>query len=281
MQRLFLNARRPLASVLVGSLLTTFLAGCESRIEEAQAAAAYDLKDPDSAKFREVFERNGVVCGQINGKNSVGGYSGFMPFYAKRVNGKMVATILKESDDLTSWFSSCRKHETLEDFAEPNLHACTGQWSGSWDNGIGILLRVKRDNTFLHSGGNSPDYYGSYKVIDGNTLRLVYPDLSLDLTCNGNSATFLNTLNTAALSKSDTYGVCEGQFMRDTQPVGSPNSEPMRHGEFVTPSQIRTNVRTLTQSICMKGGYCYPRDAVKLTTACDMPGFVAHYRDDD
>ena len=40
------------------------------------------LKDPDSAKFRQVgvYRAQKLVCGQVNSKNSFGGYSGFQDF---------------------------------------------------------------------------------------------------------------------------------------------------------------------------------------------------------
>lgn len=44
------------------------------------------LKDPDSAKFRNVrmkaFDGMHVVCGEVNAKNSYGGYTGFKKFAA-------------------------------------------------------------------------------------------------------------------------------------------------------------------------------------------------------
>jgi hypothetical protein len=47
---------------------------------------AYGLKDPDSAKFRNMrfVKYNGrtVVCGEVNSKNSYGGYVGFENFVA-------------------------------------------------------------------------------------------------------------------------------------------------------------------------------------------------------
>lgn len=56
-------------------------------IEEAQEAVRYGLKDPASAQFREVrlvsYRGDGrVVCGQVNAKNSYGGYVGFKRFIA-------------------------------------------------------------------------------------------------------------------------------------------------------------------------------------------------------
>lgn len=51
--------------------------------EAAKKAAAYNMKDPASAQFRNM--RYGghnkiVVCGEINAKNGFGAYAGFTPF---------------------------------------------------------------------------------------------------------------------------------------------------------------------------------------------------------
>lgn len=70
------------------------LAGCkpndEKAIELAKKEIAANTRDPDSSKFRFVrFVQkkeasdgtvSGYVCGQINGKNAFGAYSGFTPF---------------------------------------------------------------------------------------------------------------------------------------------------------------------------------------------------------
>lgn len=59
------------------------LAGCDGdKIKKAQALAAAQLKDPNSAQFRNVRTKNIFVCGEINGKNSFGAYNGFARFYA-------------------------------------------------------------------------------------------------------------------------------------------------------------------------------------------------------
>ncbi|MAR55992.1 MAG: hypothetical protein CMM93_02310 [Rickettsiales bacterium] len=43
------------------------------------------LKDPDSAEYRNVRYNGGqphsAVCGEVNSKNSYGGYTGFVPFF--------------------------------------------------------------------------------------------------------------------------------------------------------------------------------------------------------
>lgn len=70
------------------------LVGCGAAAEEeGRQIAASALKDPASAQFRDVRayaslanqaagERSiNRVCGQVNGKNSFGAYSGFQRFY--------------------------------------------------------------------------------------------------------------------------------------------------------------------------------------------------------
>jgi len=50
--------------------------------EAAKAAVTAVLKDPDSAQFRNiVILESGTVCGEVNAKNSFGGYTGFDKFY--------------------------------------------------------------------------------------------------------------------------------------------------------------------------------------------------------
>ncbi len=51
-------------------------------MDAVKAVAAGLLKNPDSAKFRNVTIDNqtGVVCGYINGTNAMGGYAGEMKF---------------------------------------------------------------------------------------------------------------------------------------------------------------------------------------------------------
>lgn len=56
-------------------------------IEAALAATRAELKDPESARFRNLrafMQGNGLmaVCGEVNAKNSYGGYIGFQPFTA-------------------------------------------------------------------------------------------------------------------------------------------------------------------------------------------------------
>lgn len=53
-------------------------------ITRLQDKVAATLKDPSSAQFRNInlVERTTTLCGEVNAKNSFGGYVGFRPFVA-------------------------------------------------------------------------------------------------------------------------------------------------------------------------------------------------------
>lgn len=67
-------------------------------ISQGEDAAANLLRDPSSAQFRKVrTDGKSYVCGEINGKNGFGAYSGFSEFYAfETVEGEWMATIHDE-----------------------------------------------------------------------------------------------------------------------------------------------------------------------------------------
>lgn len=58
-------------------------------IEAGKEAVAARLIDPKSAEFRSLKvyleDFRGVLCGEVNGKNRYGGYTGFSYFVATRV----------------------------------------------------------------------------------------------------------------------------------------------------------------------------------------------------
>ncbi|NQE62960.1 hypothetical protein [Caulobacter sp. RHG1] len=65
---------------VIVAVLCLGLAGCGGRIEKVKNLAANQLRDPASAQFRNVRQGGAFVCGEINGKNGFGGYSGFTRF---------------------------------------------------------------------------------------------------------------------------------------------------------------------------------------------------------
>jgi len=71
------------------------------------AAVLNVLKDPESARFKATFVNNRNYCGEVNSKNSYGGYTGFKRFIAL---SSVVATI-EDSDDKDGLFDDLwRKH---------------------------------------------------------------------------------------------------------------------------------------------------------------------------
>lgn len=54
----------------------------DTRIVEAKQRLREQMTDPESTNFRGVYlGTNGVVCGQVNSKNRMGGYAGFQRFF--------------------------------------------------------------------------------------------------------------------------------------------------------------------------------------------------------
>jgi hypothetical protein len=63
-------------------------------LERAQKAVLKKLRDPESARFRNVRSVGDqgvlgeVICGEVNAKNAMGGYVGFRKFhYSEKVDG--------------------------------------------------------------------------------------------------------------------------------------------------------------------------------------------------
>ena len=76
-----------------------------------KAAVKAQLKDPNSAKFRNVYFHRGsdgipMTCGEVNSKNSFGGYGGYQKFVSA---GKPGNTFLEEevTDFNVVWRSLC------------------------------------------------------------------------------------------------------------------------------------------------------------------------------
>ncbi|WP_251962295.1 hypothetical protein [Pseudomonas sp. Marseille-Q5299] len=94
---------------LVG-LAGIVLTGCgKGDIDLAREAVAAQMKDPASAQFRNerVVGGDGTVCGEVNGKNSAGGYAGFISYAALRKDdGSYMALLESEGRNITVQ-SSC------------------------------------------------------------------------------------------------------------------------------------------------------------------------------
>lgn len=102
------------------ALLQNSFAKTEKKIKElpvisnAKASITKSLKDPDSANFRNVFTIDGInVCGEINSKNSYGGYVGFTRFVviAEKVRFETAADDQYKSFDYHFWDQFCLKNK--------------------------------------------------------------------------------------------------------------------------------------------------------------------------
>ena len=77
-------------------------------IEKAKEAVRSNLKDPYSAQFRKIIVWNSsTVCGEVNAKNTYGGYVGYTRFI--RVAGSIVyfENDPDEKDFLMVWARNC------------------------------------------------------------------------------------------------------------------------------------------------------------------------------
>lgn len=66
------------------------------------------LKDPDSAKWEDVFVGKSAVCGSVNSKNSFGGYSGFQSFICGGENAIFFEDDFAAGEFVKSWNKFCR-----------------------------------------------------------------------------------------------------------------------------------------------------------------------------
>ncbi|GAA4714883.1 hypothetical protein H9L13_05015 [Sphingomonas lutea] len=115
---------------MVGVALTAceFLPGSkEYRAERAKRAVAKLLLDPSSAQFRNVQVRGQYVCGEINGKNRMGGFVGFTRFVVQLDGQEAQLDPEFNFADLLSAEDSCRAL-TGNEYASisTQLSACNG-----------------------------------------------------------------------------------------------------------------------------------------------------------
>lgn len=74
--------------LFAGIALVALAASCGSKsdaqleADKLKMKAASGLKDPDSAKFRDLRLKSGMLCGEVNAKNSYGAYAGNEQFSA-------------------------------------------------------------------------------------------------------------------------------------------------------------------------------------------------------
>lgn len=84
---------------------TTYPVRSDSVFEEAKRLAADQLRDPEAARFKSDYEAyrtstgETIVCGTLNGKNAMGGYVGYKPFWIRIRNGVVMAFKMPSASD--------------------------------------------------------------------------------------------------------------------------------------------------------------------------------------
>jgi len=82
-------------------------------VERGKDAVRAKLKDPDSAQFRNVRFHRGkdgvpMTCGEVNSKNSFGGYGGFQKFVsAGRAELTFLSEQMTDGDFVEVWNRMC------------------------------------------------------------------------------------------------------------------------------------------------------------------------------
>ena len=112
--------KHPRIIALIATTLT--LAGCMNTINtieatttpirsnavfaEAKRLAADKMRDPEAARFKSEYTAyrssagDTIVCGTMNGKNAMGGYVGYKPFWIRVRNGNVMSfRVPSEGDD--------------------------------------------------------------------------------------------------------------------------------------------------------------------------------------
>ncbi|HCG5835882.1 TPA: hypothetical protein NJ118_004605 [Vibrio parahaemolyticus] len=71
----------------------------DKEIEVITNAVKASLKDPYSAKFKSIKRAGVDVCGEVNAKNSFGGYGGYMMFYGVYIDGASPKALILDMAD--------------------------------------------------------------------------------------------------------------------------------------------------------------------------------------
>lgn len=98
--------------LLAAAILAGVFASATAKTEQKEILAAREavknyLKDPDSAKFKGEMLSGTIVCGEVNAKNSYGGYGGSKRYM---VQDGMVTLESQEYPLFDRWWSdNCYK----------------------------------------------------------------------------------------------------------------------------------------------------------------------------
>lgn len=107
-------------STAIAVLAIGLFAACErlpGEINEAKREVRRILIDPDSAKFESVYinKKSGAVCGYVNARNRMGGYTGSSPFVYEKSRGLIMVQESPTERDFERYFENLR-HSDIEEY---------------------------------------------------------------------------------------------------------------------------------------------------------------------
>jgi hypothetical protein len=77
-----------------------------SEVNRAQQLVSERMRDPEATRFKPEYQAyrtsvgDIIVCGTLNGKNAMGGYVGYKPYYVRIRNGSIQAfSTVSENDE--------------------------------------------------------------------------------------------------------------------------------------------------------------------------------------
>lgn len=158
---IYLKLKNALAIVLA-----ILLSSCEQlpgEINDAKREVRRNLIDPDSAKFEsvDINEKTGAVCGFVNAKNRMGGYTGRNPFVYEKDSGVTLVQEPPTERDFERYFESLQYSEIKEyiELEEKCISVAT------WNKKCGT--EIYPDNNkycrLINTGKSWDDVYKAFK----------------------------------------------------------------------------------------------------------------------
>ena len=99
--------------ILLGLVLG--LVGCDNGENKTKEIVLSSLKDPNSAQFKNIKG----VCGEVNAKNSFGGYIGFKEFYISSGEPVFYDDDIDDPQSFTrGWVAHCESNSKLDNNAK-------------------------------------------------------------------------------------------------------------------------------------------------------------------
>lgn len=120
------------------------LAGCgPSPTERARDPLLIALKDPGSAQFRNERLKGEILCGEVNAKNSLGGYTGFARFITRP------GSVALEGSPIIEWDRSKDQAGLAEAHAQAAAKAWKTVETGMPDPAVVRELQQEAEFAFL------------------------------------------------------------------------------------------------------------------------------------